>query len=100
MSNNPSVIPTPPTETEYFRLLMENVTDYALFGIDLAGRISTWNLGAERILGYQETEILGEPAEIIFTPEDRQADIPQQERESARAQGRADDERWHMKKDG
>ncbi len=100
MSDTPSAALPPPTESEYFRLLMENVTDYAVFGLNTAGQISAWNTGAERILGYQDAEILGQPVYVIFTPEDRQAGVPQRELQMAREQGRAEDERWHLRKDG
>ena len=49
---------------------METVRDYAIFLVDLTGRVASWNVGAERILGYQEAEIVGQPLAIFFTPED------------------------------
>src|SRR5262249_11337762 len=58
------------------------------------------NVGAERILGYAEAEILGQPLAIFFTPEDRDAGIPEKELAGARASGRASDDRWHLRKDG
>jgi PAS domain S-box-containing protein len=85
---------------ERFRLLLENVTDYAIFFMDIEGRVIRWSLGAERILGYQEAEILGQPGSIIFTPEDLQQGADQQELEKAITEGRAEDERWHVRKDG
>src|SRR5690349_8845961 len=50
-------------------LLVEDLTDYAIFLVDLEGRIVTWNAGAERILGYKEMEILGQPFSVLFMPE-------------------------------
>jgi PAS domain S-box-containing protein len=85
---------------ERFRLLLENVKDYAIFFLDTEGRIIRWSLGAERILGYQEAEILGQPSSVIFTPEDLQQGVDQQELEQAVTEGRAEDERWHIRKDG
>ncbi len=85
---------------ERLRLMIESVRDYAIFAIDLEGRVSSWNTGAERLFGYPEPEILGEPTELLFTPEDRAAGIPLLERFQAEATGRADDERWHLRKDG
>jgi len=85
---------------ERFRLLLENVKDYAIFFLDTEGRVSRWSLGAEHILGYQEAEILGQPGSIIFTPEDLQQGADQQELEKAVTEGRAEDERWHVRKDG
>ena len=85
---------------ERFRLLLENVKDYAIFFLDTEGRIIRWSLGAERILGYQEAEILGQPSSVIFTPEDLQQGVDQEELEQAVTEGRAEDERWHIRKDG
>ncbi|HEY9633887.1 MAG TPA: response regulator [Coleofasciculaceae cyanobacterium] len=85
---------------ERFRLLWENVKDYAILFIDTQGRVTGWSLGAERILGYQEAEILTKSASIIFTPEDIEQGIDQQELETAVTEGRAEDERWHIRKDG
>jgi PAS domain S-box-containing protein len=85
---------------ERFRLLLENVTDYAIFFLDTQARVIRWSLGAERILGYQEPEILGQPSSIIFTPEDLEQGADQQELETAVTEGRAENERWHTRKDG
>jgi PAS domain S-box-containing protein len=85
---------------EWLRLIEENVRDYAIFLIDTNGCISSWNLGAERILGFGEQDILGRPGKIIFTPEDRKKKEPERELETARREGRAEDERWHLRKDG
>ncbi|AFZ19689.1 response regulator [Allocoleopsis franciscana] len=85
---------------ERFRLLLENVTDYAIFFLDTQARVIRWSLGAERILGYQEPEILGKPSSIIFTPEDIEQGADQQELEIAVTEGRAENERWHIRKDG
>ena len=83
-----------------FRLLMENVLDYAIFLTDPQGRVADWNAGAERILGYKAGEILGRDASLIYTPEDRARGVPQQEMATALQEGRADDERWHLRQDG
>ncbi len=85
---------------ERFRLLIDNVRDYALFQMDLDGRITTWNAGAERLLGYRDSEIIGQPAARVFTPEDVARGEAAREVETARTAGRADDERWHVRKDG
>jgi len=85
---------------ERFRLFVGSVQDYAMFQLDLEGRITTWNPGAEGVLGYTEREILGQPAARLFTPEDRAAGQPEKEIETARSEGRAMDERWHVRKDG
>ncbi|MEX2262582.1 MAG: PAS domain S-box protein [Bryobacteraceae bacterium] len=83
-----------------YRMLLENLKDYAVFTTDREGRIITWNAGAERIVGYPESEIIGQPLEIIFTPEDRANNIPNKEVRRAIAAGSAEDERWHVRKDG
>lgn len=83
-----------------FRLFVESVRDYALFQLDPNGLISSWNVGAEALLGYSEAEIIGQPFERIFTPSDVSAGSPQREMENARTSGTSSDERWHLRKDG
>ncbi|MGE5547847.1 MAG: PAS domain S-box protein [Solirubrobacterales bacterium] len=85
---------------ERLRTILESATDYAIIATDRRGQITTWNAGARRILGWTAEEALGQDARLIFTPEDRQAGIPDREIETALRQGRADDERWHLRKDG
>jgi len=85
---------------ERFRLLVEDVKDYAIFTLDPNGYINSWNLGAERILGYQEAEIIGQSGSCIFTPKDLQRGEDKKELSKALAEGRAEDERWHVRKDG
>src|SRR3954463_8127423 len=87
-------------ESELFRLLVETTRDYAVFVIDLQGRVLTWNVGAERVLGYAEAEIVGRSSFVTFTPEDRSHCVPDQELETALRDGRASDDRWHQRKDG
>ena len=83
-----------------FHLLMENVKDFAIFMLDPEGRIISWNTGSQRILGYEEPEIIGQPFARIFTPEDIDRKRPEFELQAARDSGRAEDERWHQRKDG
>jgi PAS domain S-box-containing protein len=80
--------------------MVESVTDHAVIGIDLEGRILSWNAGAEKILGYTKEEVVGKRFSIFFTPEDRQSGVPERELESARTRGSAGDFRWQMRKDG
>ncbi|HEV7279614.1 MAG TPA: PAS domain S-box protein [Pirellulaceae bacterium] len=89
-----------PGRDELFRLLVENVLDYAIFVVDPQGRVRTWSDGAERLLGYAEQEILGETADVLFTAEDVRDGVPGREREQALAAGRGDDNRWLVRKDG
>jgi PAS domain S-box-containing protein len=85
---------------ERFRLFVEGVQDYGLIQMDEAGRFITWNIGAERLLGYDEREIIGQPFQAIFTEEDVAAGAPGFELENARRNGKTDDTRWHRRKDG
>src|SRR6476620_9915095 len=87
-------------EGELFRLLVENVRDYAIFVIDPEGRVESWNPGAERLLGYREDEIVGRPVAAFFTPEDLARGYPQREMRQALEVGRGNDDRWHVRKDG
>jgi two-component system CheB/CheR fusion protein len=89
-----------PTPEELMRLIVENAREYAIFSLDTNRKITTWNTGAERVLGYAEDEVLGLSADIIFTPEDRAADAPQAELRQALTEGRAGDDRFHRRKDG
>jgi PAS domain S-box-containing protein len=68
--------------------------------MDEQGRVTSWNVGATRLLGFVDDEITGRDGDVIFTPEDRAASAPEKERAEARANGRAQDERWHVRKDG
>ncbi len=88
------------TEGDLFRLLVENVQDYAIFFLDPEGRVRTWNPGAERLLGYSEGEIIGEPIARFFTPDDVQGGVPERDMRKAVESGRATDDRWHVRKDG
>jgi PAS domain S-box-containing protein len=81
-------------------LLMECVTDYAIFFLDLQGRVAAWNAGAERILGYRESEAVGQPFRRFFTPEDIQSSQPEKELQTAARTGRANDDRWLVRRDG
>ena len=83
-----------------FRLLIDGVRDYALFTVDAAGYVTSWNSGAERLLGYTEAEMIGKEYSRIFTPEDNQNSVPQKELLTAEREGRAHGEGWHLRKDG
>jgi len=82
-----------------FRLLLESTADYAIFVIDAEGRISTWNSGAERLLGWSESEALGRPAAMLYTPEDRALGVPERQLRMALDNEEASDERAYMRKD-
>jgi len=85
---------------ERYRLLIEGVTNYAIFMLGPNGHFVSWNIGAERILGYQEAEIIGQPFEHIFTPEAIERGQPEQVLRTAVAQGFSKENRWHIRKDG
>ena len=85
---------------ERFEHLVEAAKDYAIFMTDADGRVSTWNEGAKRLFGYGEGDILGEDGSVLFTPEDRESGAPERELQKAKTEGRAEDERWHVRKDG
>jgi PAS domain S-box-containing protein len=85
---------------ERLRLLIEGVRDYAIFALDPEGRFGSWNTGAERILGYSEAEIFGQSFSCIFTAEDIASGRPEEALRIAIAEGQAQDDRWHVRKDG
>jgi diguanylate cyclase (GGDEF)-like protein/PAS domain S-box-containing protein len=85
---------------ERLRLLIESVTEYAIFSIDTAGLILLWNSGAERIFGYTEAEVVGKSFSLIYTEEALAQRIPRTEMALATKFGRADDEAWHVRRDG
>lgn len=85
---------------ENYRLLVEGATGFAIIRLNFDGRVSMWNAGAERMIGYSEKEICGEHFTIFFTPEDRAAGRPERELVMARAAEKADDDNWLVRKDG
>lgn len=85
---------------ERFRLFVESVRDYALVQLDNEGSILSWNAGAQRLLGWTEAEAIGKHSGMLFVPEDVAQGEHEREIETARTHGRAEDERWHLRKDG
>jgi len=83
-----------------FRDLVKGVLDYAIFLLDREGRITFWNAGAERLTGYAESEILGEPIARLFSPEEQMAGKPRENLLKAADSGRLEDEAWRVRKDG
>lgn len=82
------------------RLIIENAVDYGIVGLDLEGVITSWNVGAERIMGWAPDQAIGHSARMFFTPEDVAARVPEAEMTGAVQDGRGIDERWHLRKDG
>ncbi len=83
-----------------FRILVEGVTDYAIFMLDPEGKVANWNTGAQRIKGYKPEEIIGEHFSRFYAPEDRDDGVPQRALETARETGRYEAEGWRVRKDG
>ncbi len=85
---------------ERYRLIIENVKDHAIIRTSPDGRIFDWNSGAENIFQYREDEVRGKDCRLLFTPEDLAQGAAEQEMKTALATGKAEDKRWHVKKDG
>jgi PAS domain S-box-containing protein len=83
-----------------FRILVQGVTDYAIYMLDPDGRVTNWNVGAEHIKGYTPSEIIGEHFSRFYTPEDLDAGVPKRALETARQTGRYEAEGWRVRKDG
>jgi PAS domain S-box-containing protein len=98
---NPSAhAPVTLSRSRLLEALLDSATDYAIIAMDLDGLVTSWNEGAHRILGWTEEEMLGQPASVFFTLEDRQKGTQLAEMQNALDLGRGNDERWHQKKDG
>ena len=85
---------------EQFRLLVDGVIDYGIFMLNPAGIVTSWNPGAERLMGYQAREIVGRSFDCFFLPEDLQAGIARNELDTAAAAGRCEGQAWRQRKDG
>jgi PAS domain S-box-containing protein len=82
------------------RRMVEGVKDHSIFTVDAANRVLDWTPGAEAVFGWSADEMKGNSADILYTPEDRTAGVPERELATARAEGCANDERWHVRRDG
>src|SRR5271163_3880595 len=82
------------------QLLIDSVVDYAIYMIDLDGRVASWNSGAARLKGYSANEIIGQPFAKFFTPEDQATEFPQQALAAAARTGRFESEGWRVRSDG
>src|ERR1700712_3963590 len=87
-------------DAELLELIFESATDFAVYALDNSGNVIRWNVGAERVRGFSEKEILGLTGDLIFTADDRASGAPERERLTASLAGRAENERWHQRKDG
>jgi PAS domain S-box-containing protein len=84
----------------HYRQIVQSAVDYAVVSCDLQGYVTSWNEGARRVLGWTEVEMLGQSVHRFFTPEDVASGIPETEMATARRDGQAYDERWHIRKSG
>lgn len=82
------------------QLLIDGITDYAVYLIDRDGRVASWNTGARRLKGYEAAEIIGKPYATFFTPEDRASGVPDLALRTAATGGRWEQEGWRVRKDG
>ncbi len=96
----PHQLPVTEIQDERYRLLIDAITDYAIYMLDPDGRISSWNPGAERFKGYREPEILGHHFSRFYTPEDNTRGLPARALHRARTEGRFENEGWRVRKDG
>jgi PAS domain S-box-containing protein len=85
---------------ERFRMLIQGVTDYAIYMLDPEGRITSWNAGAQRFKGYTADEIIGEHFSRFYSEDDQQAGIPAAALQTAKREGRFEAEGWRVRKDG
>lgn len=84
----------------HYRRLIEAVVDYAIFQLDTSGHITTWNSGAQRIKGYEQSEIIGKHFSTFYSDEDRQAGVPNAALATAATTGKCEAEGWRVRKDG
>jgi len=85
---------------QLYQALVENVEDFAIFLMDMDRKILSWNPGVGKILGYEKDEWIGRYGDLLFTPEDQAAGAPEIEQRTAETNGRALDDRWHLRRDG
>jgi len=84
---------------EFYSQLIDSLQDYSIFTLDKDFVINSWSSGSVNIFGYESEEVIGEPFDIIFTDEDKKAGIPKKEVDTSIKEGRAIDNRWHIRKD-
>lgn len=85
---------------EMLQQMLDSVTEYAIFSLDVDGFVTTWNRGAERVFGYPAKEFIGQKGHLLFCPTDIKNGVPEQEMETAIREGSAEDVRWHARKGG
>lgn len=87
-------------DTWRLQLLLDSVTDYAIYMIDIDGRVASWDSGAARLSGYRAEEIIGQPFARFFTPEDQVRELPETALATAARTGRFESEGWRVRRDG
>ena len=88
------------SEEGRYRLLVEAITDYAIYMLDTTGIVSSWNPGARRFKGYDADEIIGQHFSRFYTDKDRAAGVPKRALETAIREGKFESEGWRVRKDG
>jgi PAS domain S-box-containing protein len=83
-----------------FELLVDAVTDYAIYLLDAGGHVASWNRGAQRFKGYSAQEIIGQHFSVFYTPEDRATNLPARALRTAAEEGKFEQEGWRVRKDG
>ncbi len=100
MTDESELAPAAITGDERYRLLVEAVTDYAIYMLDPRGIVASWNRGAQRFKGYREDEIIGQHFSRFYTDEDRATGLPDRALRTAEREGRFEQEGWRVRKDG
>src|SRR5690606_30057829 len=98
--SQPWLSPRGVVEEKLYRMVIEQTRDYAVFILDPAGHIRTWNLGAQRIKGYTPRQIIGRHFSTFYPPAAAQSGWPEHELKMAAAEGRFEDEGWRVRADG
>lgn len=88
------------TDMQRFQLIVSAIRDYAIYMLDPQGYVTSWNTGAQRFKGYSSAEIIGTHFSRFYTPEDREAGLPDKALQTALTEGKFEDEGWRMRKDG
>ena len=98
--DNPKILKSRYIPTaEFYSQIIDSLQDYSIFTLDKEFNINSWSSGSTRIFGYETDEVMGEPFDIIFTEVDLKSGVPKNEIDTALKEGRATDNRWHIKKD-
>ena len=101
MAASPKIQDAPELSGDHrFELLVDAITDYAIYLLDKTGRVASWNRGAQRFKGYTADEIIGQHFSLFYTPEDRGTNLPQRALKIAEEEGKFEQEGWRVRKDG